>query len=406
MYNSDALCHQCKNGYLIILKKGWVSMKKTMKRSLALGALMAFVITGSAMAGSTKILDRDGKTHDYLENVHVTSYVVTTKESGKVVGVIGAYVDKESVANIEGNIASLNLEHDLTVYGFRTNSKGVVNFGNSSVIDSVDIIVKSSNGYSYGIVAMDKGSKININTKVFNVEVIDHKTGYPSSFAVLAQGGDDFPEGLGEMAPTININAENINITSTGNGIGAFSNGQVDINGNLVVNALHAIDTRGNSTINVNTDGKHTTVLNGDIVFETPATPENSHSSGSIINSYVNVNLNGEDSSWTGRAYQYYTNNDQPIESVELVAEPFYGNVTGFKLDIANGASWNVTGDSFANTVNLKEGGSVNISDKVSEMNVTEVNMTGGTINMNGKEQTMSVNSLIGDEGTINVSNA
>lgn len=51
----------------------------------------------------------------------------------------------------------------------------------------------------------------------------------------------------------------------------AFSEGKLDINGNLVVNivnAKNAIDTRGNAIININTDGKHTTVLNGDIVLK------------------------------------------------------------------------------------------------------------------------------------------
>lgn len=41
--------------------KGWESMKKTMKRSLALGALMAFVITGSAMAGNIGLTTVNGK---------------------------------------------------------------------------------------------------------------------------------------------------------------------------------------------------------------------------------------------------------------------------------------------------------------------------------------------------------
>ena len=36
------------------MKEGDFMSKKMMKRSLALGALMAFVITGSAMAAETK----------------------------------------------------------------------------------------------------------------------------------------------------------------------------------------------------------------------------------------------------------------------------------------------------------------------------------------------------------------
>ena len=80
----------------------------------------------------------------------------------------------------------------------------------------------------------------------------------------------------------------------------------MNINGNLTVNAKNALDVRGRSTTNINTDGKHSTVLNGDIVFETPATPQNNHSSGNIIDANVNVNLTGKGSSWAGCAYQEY----------------------------------------------------------------------------------------------------
>lgn len=87
------------------------------------------------------------------------------------------------------------------------------------------------------------------------------------------------------------------------------------MNGDTTITGKNALDVRGHSTTNINTDGKHSTVLNGDIVFETPATPQNNHSkSGNIIDANVNVNLTGKGSSWTGCAYQEYKTNDADSE--------------------------------------------------------------------------------------------
>ena len=126
----------------------------------------------------------------------------------------------------------------------------------------------------------------------------------------------------------------------------------MNINGNLTVNAKHAIDVRGNSTTNINTDGNHTTVLNGDMVFETPAVEGNAQNSGYIINAYVNINFNGAESSWTGRAYQWYNGKI----SVGHDVAPTWGNVTGMNISFNNGATWNLTDESFANNVSFGAG--------------------------------------------------
>lgn len=205
-----------------------------------------------------------------------------------------------------------------------------------------------------------------------------------------------------ENAASVNINAENIVINGTDLGISAFSNGQMDINGNLVVNAKNAIDTRGNATININTDGKHTTVLNGDIVFETPNSPGDAQNSGKIINSNVNINLSGEGSSWTGRAYQEYKIDGEYVDKVELEAPEYHGNVTGFKMSINDGASWNMTGDSFINNVNLTDDGVINMQESATEFNATEIGLNEGIINLQGENQEVNVVTLTGEGGTVN----
>lgn len=57
-------------------------MKKTMKRSLALGALMAFVITGSAMAAS---FTEGGEGKIFLDESGKGFTLVTAPEKGTVV---------------------------------------------------------------------------------------------------------------------------------------------------------------------------------------------------------------------------------------------------------------------------------------------------------------------------------
>ena len=204
-------------------------------------------------------------------------------------------------------------------------------------------------------------------------------------------------------APTgytnVKLIADNINITNTlsdpnteGLGISAFSNSKLSITGNLTVNATHAIDTRGNSTIELNTDGKHFTKLNGDIVFETPSEKPDgqSYNSGEKINSYVTVGLHGAESSWTGRAYQNFKlkKDDKWVPQVCVAVDngqaETYGPVTGFTLDIAKGGTWNVTGDSFVNTLKLSDGGIVSGGSSVKEINV-------GTFTVKGADNKLTL---------------
>ncbi len=201
----------------------------------------------------------------------------------------------------------------------------------------------------------------------------------------------------------LTISAENITIdTPNGSGLRVFSNSKLDVEGNLVINAKDAIDTRGNSIINVNTSGKYSTVLNGDIVFETPNVKDgDSHLSGSIINSTVNVGLTGENSSWTGRAYQSFPGNE---DSVNLDGnDDFYGNVENFTVNISDGARWEMTGNSLANTVKVKNGGAVTVHENVAVANLEMVNLDNGILNLEGSSnQTVTVSTLSGS-GDLNV---
>lgn len=214
-----------------------------------------------------------------------------------------------------------------------------------------------------------------------------------------------------ENAARVTIQSRDVSITADNQAVMAFSNSTINISAtnNIYIQGASAIDTRGNSLININADNQAQRVtLIGDVVFETPNAPGDAQNSGNIINSEVNINLTSAESSWTGRAYQYYRvqNGDgtyTDVENVELNADPYVGNVTDFVLNMSNGATWTVTGDSFVNTANVSEGSAIILSENAEVLNAQTVALNDGTISLKSTQQRMSVNSLSGTGGTVNV---
>ena len=299
-----------------------------------------------SMAGGFASLGADGK---------VVNITANSKNSRGVVADQGATID------LKGKSISVNAA-DESGRAVAAYDGGTINLGNENT-DSVEV-----NGNFSGIIALAKNSKVNVVSK----KIVVNST----NFGVHVQNNTEettAPDG----AASIKLKADEITVNSKSLGLSAFSNGQMDVNGNLTVTAENAIDVRGNSTMNINTDGKHTTVLNGDVVFETPNEPDNANQSGKYINAYVNLGLHGEGSVWTGRAYQYYSVNGNPIQSVELEAPPYHGNVTGFKTEISNGGKWVVNGDSFVNTLNLLGNATVTGNADVKTFNTGTITVTG-----------------------------
>lgn len=285
----------------------------------------------------------------------------------------------------------------LTVNGqtFYAGSGVELAIGTKGVTNTVSI--NCSNQY---VVYSINSAQVNISAENININSYANF----AAPAVWAQGGG-----------SVSLNGENINVKAKNYGLVAFSGSKLNVNGNLTVNADRAIGTSGDSTIDINTDGEHTTVLNGDIVFGTPNEPNNDHNSGSIINSKININLSGEGSSWTGRDYQEYKVDNGSGEykytrSVELDAPDYYGDVTGFKMNINNGASWNMTDDSFINNITVENGGVVNVQEGVKEFNIGSlangdkggITLNNGIINLQGESQQITATELDGTGGTVN----
>lgn len=308
----------------------------------------------------------------------------------------GVSVSGNSNASISGKEISIDAfaGSNTVAYGVyvkyddKSNSPSTITIGTSKT-EKISIVA-DGNGGSYALVNIKGSATLTAN----EIEI--------ESTGLGLHVGNNTQDAMApaNRASTI-VRAQKTTINAEAVGIGAFSNGLMDISGDLTVNAPNAIDVRGNSTVNINQDGKGVVILNGDIVFETPATPGDAQNSGEKINSYVNLNLT-EGSQWNGRAYQEYGNKN-PIQTVELENPPFYGNVTGFSVTIDNGAAWNMDGDSFVNTLEVKKGGAVNVQKDAALFNATEIKLSGGVIALEDVDQKLNINTLSGTDGTFNV---
>ena len=305
-------------------------------------------------------------THDFSSTATINNLTASaTSETGSAYGV--------RVQSMSGQNVKLNLSGDVSV---SANASGAykaraiqASDGGQISIDAGKVKAESS---SIGIIALgkDAGTKIDIKAKELTVN---------ADYGIWLQNNTETSTGK-EEATAVTVNADKTVITGRESGLLAFSSSCLTINSDLAVTATKVMDVRGNSTVNINQDGKKSTVLKGDVVFETPNAPGDSQNSGALINAFVNVNLTGKASSWEGRSYQAYRiayeedengkTQYKDQQSVGLEGDASYhGNVTGFNLTIAQGAKWTLSGDSFVNTLTLKDSGIIDAT-KATEFNV------------------------------------
>lgn len=376
-------------------------INKKLTAKIVLGLMLATPFSYADAAESIGPIQTAGiNKNSVIITANNDDYVIFKNNKEEIIGksnfAIWAQGTNENIEEIKllGNEITINSDsysYDET-RAVWANTNGSITLGNGNSI----INVNATGNNPMAMAAMGTNSKLTVNGSSLIVNCDE-----PGAFALHVQNNTETAKAP-ENAASVDINVDNIVINGSDLGISAFSNGQMNINGNLTVNATNAIDTRGNATININTDGKHTTVLNGDIVFETPNSPGDTQNSGKIINSNVNINLSGKGSSWTGRAYQEYKIDGEYVDKVELEAPEYHGNVTGFKMSINDGASWNMTGDSFINNVNLTDDGVINMQESATEFNATEIGLNEGIINLQGENQEVNVVTLTGEGGTVN----
>lgn len=258
--------------------------------------------------------------------------------------------------------------------GLYAQDNNKISAGNTG--SDIQISVKGED--AIGVLALVHGS-VDLNGK--NAVIHAESRGNLASEGIHVQNTD--LEDTAHRA-TVNVNTENTTIHAD-SALVAMSNSVLNVNSNLVTNGRNAILTRGNSDVNINVEGKHTTQLNGDIVFNYDGA-----SSGTVIDSNVNVNLNGEGSFWTGNTKAEWNNGNEGKPAADKM------KVSHMTLQVENGAQWNPT--------SVKEVGDNSASSGSQSVALNSLKLNNGVVNLDsdklGANSPVKVENISGN-GTI-----
>lgn len=219
-----------------------------------------------------------------------------------------------------------------------------------------DIQISAKGEDAVGVLALVHGS-VDLNGK--NAVIKAEGSGSQASEGIHVQNNDMTDQ---DHRATVNVNTENTTIHAD-SALVAMSNSVLNVNSNLVTHGKNAILTRGNSDVNINMDGEHTTQLNGDIVFNYDGA-----SSGTVIDSNVNVNLNGEGSFWTGNTKAEWNNGNEGKPDADKM------QVSHMTLQVENGAQWNPT--------SVKEVGNDSASAGSQAVALNSLKLNNGVVNL------------------------
>lgn len=241
-----------------------------------------------------------------------------------------------------------------------------------------DIQISAKGEDAIGVLALVHGS---VDLKGKNAVINAESRGNLASEGIHVQNNDMTDT---DHRATVNVNTENTTIHAD-SALVAMSHSVLNVNSNLVTHGKNAILTRGNSDVNINVDGNHTTQLNGDIVFN-----YDSASSGTAIDSNVNVNLNGEGSFWTGNTKAEWNNGNEGKPDADKM------QVSHMTLQVENGAQWNPT--------SVKEVGNNSASAGSQAMALNSLKLNNGVVNLDsdklGENSPVKVEKISGN-GTI-----
>ena len=382
-------------------------MKKETKKLIAAGIVMALSCGawGSVQATDYKNVVIDSDKDDSVLNIVNVNKAASINVHNKTVSITSKKIHIDSKSTYPSSEEGKYIDGIAAVADANKSTKLLL--GNEKT-EEININLRGSD-WPEGILCLNKGdenalgSEVDVTAKSLTIDVSSDGA-YGSAIHVQnnTQKSGSNEEPLPEHTAKVNVIADKININSNKSGFLVFSNGQLTVKGDLNLNAAEdAIGVRGFSTTNINADGTHKTVINGDINFGTPNKQGgNSYNSGNKIDATLNINFAGEGSQWRGRAYQEFGK----TTSVELSDAPtYYGNATGLTLNFSDGAQWNVTGDSFANHVNAENGAAVNVGEGVNTVNIDTIKLTDSTVNLQGSNQNVKVNKYDGN-GTVTTS--
>ena len=366
---------------------------KALARKILCGLLAAGVVgvSGSSLAATACYLNKGSEA-----NVNVI---------GKYD--VGIYVSGDNAISFNGESINLDItpnKADMNNVGVDASvalsGRAIVNLGKKDVTKNIDINVLDNSGNkdftALGMLAYGSpdrnGGLINVNGKNLNLKVASTDS---FAYGIIAQNTTTDAKNF--KRAEININTDNTYIEVKGSkkgeasGIVAMSQGIVNINSNLEVHADNAITTRGDSLININTDGKHTTKLFGDINFN-----YDEATSGTKVDADLNVNLTGADSLWNGNAVVEWGLKNGSTSSYEDLKNDGKLKVETFNLNIADDAQWNPT------TIKSQN----NETNGVENIAINNLALNNGIINLDSSnlagDDAVNIENLQGNGGTIN----
>ena len=359
------------------------SLKRFLKRKvkITLGLVVTFMITGAVALGiEGPFVAHDGE-NCQIKELKDKNIIINGGLIGQKYGTVSNYQQ----AGATGSVLALN--------------GGTINLGSK---ETEKIILISKGDYAQTLATdnfkeqdtIKKGGKITVTADEVNIEA--HGTnGYSHAVYSITRSSDYSQEDVSQIV----INSKNTTIISTmedgiSNGVTAWSQGQVKINnGNVHIIADNVINTRGNSLveINANNNSQNTVNLNGDIVFT-----YNGVSSGTPIESDIKINLSNSDSKFTGSIHKVIVKKFPDGKTEEQKKELL--SVSSMKLGLSNGATWEVTGDSFVNTLNLNNG-IINIKKSTEE--IKQENVLDEDLQTKDGKTTLNVDNLKGNGGTV-----
>lgn len=271
---------------------------------------------------------------------------------------------KVMLGNADTKKITINNSSTGFVSGLAVNGPANRDFAGSQIhVTTKDLVMNlhSEDDYVYGVYAMNSST----NRRDDNSNML---------------------EGAKETA-TVVINAENTIINATAGtvidpkykehraiGIVAMSEGEVEINGNLFVNADTAVLARGKAVVNINKDKKADTIvqLNGDINFN-----YQKETSGTPVRAVMNINLMNDQSFLKGNIV---TNGQNIPEG--------YDEVDAMNLGLSNGGTWYIP----------------EVEAALEQNDVAiNLNINGGVIDVAESDRTILVKNLTGEGGTLKI---
>lgn len=280
-------------------------------------------------------------------NVNVTGDAVNIVAKSTE-GATGINVANQGQVNVKAQDLAIQAEgNDARGVNVSTNGNVVLGTADSNI--AIDVTGKKN---AIGLATFEHGKSV-VNGKNFVVNAVGD-----DSLGVHVQNN-----GTGEKKAQVDLNAENT-VIKADNALGAYSEGKLNVNGNIYTEAKNALIVRGFSEVNINTENKNNLVqLNGNINFNVT----NDGNSGLLADADVNIQLTNKDSYLNGNIIK--TQDGKPDEHIDM-------HVDGMKLTLSNGGTWNSDKDSFVNDLIL-DGGIVSMNG--SQQNITADNVTGNS---------------------------